>query len=159
APFQTPPAPSGGPSVVDDAVPRAARLKLVVIAGPELGAELVLDRGPATVGTDPSCALVLTDPTVSRRHLLVTPVDGGVSLRDLGSRNGSIYQGGRFSEIVVGPGSVVRVGRSELRLLPEGVREALPPSTRDRFGELHGGSLAMRQLYAVLERVAPSDVP
>ena len=141
---------------------RSPRLKLVVITGPDLGAELVLPAANeigGTVGTDPTCALVLTDPTVSRRHMVVTLVDGGVSMRDLGSRNGSMYQGGRFSEIVVPPGAVVRVGRSELRVIPEGLRDSLPPSTRDRFGELHGASLAMRQLYAVLERVAPSDVP
>src|SRR5262249_11324561 len=38
-------------------------------------------------------------------------------------------------------------------------RSALPPSTATGFGGLLGGSLPMRQVYAVLECVSASDAP
>ena len=150
------PSARSAPRATSSAMP--ARLRLVVISGPDRGAELRIDRGTHLVGTDPNCALVLRDSTVSRQHLEVAVLDAGVRVRDLGSRNGTSWQGARFSEITVGPGAVLRLGRSELRVSPEGVREGIPPSQRDRFGGLLGGSLVMRELYAVLERVATTDV-
>jgi DNA-binding NtrC family response regulator len=134
------------------------RLRLLVVSGPDRGRELPLVRGSYLVGKDPDCALVLSDAAVSRRHLELAVLPAGLRVRDLGSRNGSSFQGARFSEITIGPGAVIRAGRNELRLVPDGVREALPPSTHDRFGDLFGGSLVMRELYAVLERVADAEV-
>jgi DNA-binding NtrC family response regulator len=133
-------------------------LRLLVISGPDAGRELCLERGTYLVGKEPGCALVLTDPAVSRHHLEVAVLEGGLRVRDLDSKNGSLYQGARFSEITVGAGAVIRCGRSELRVVPEGFRDALPPSTRDHFGQLLGPSLTMRELFGVLERVADSDV-
>jgi DNA-binding NtrC family response regulator len=56
------------------------------------------------------------------------------------------------------PGSVLKIGRTEMRILPvDGGAAALPPSERTRFGKLVGTSLAMRDLFAILERAAPTD--
>ena len=150
--------PTGTDVLSIDAGAAPHRLRIAVISGPDRGAELLLVRGTYLVGKAPGCALVLRDPAVSRQHLELAVVEGGLRVRDLGSRNGSLFGGARFSEITVGSGAVIQLGRTELRVLPEGVRDALPPSTRDHFGGLLGRSLAMRELFAVLERVAPSDV-
>ena len=79
------------------------------------------------VGTDESCTMVLTDSTVSRRHLEVSLVDDGVRLRDLGSRNGTFIQCGdekprRLPANVierVGSGHNVLVGSRRNRLVLE----------------------------------------
>src|SRR5688572_18462280 len=83
------------------------RLRLSVLSGPDRGAELVLERGTYLVGKDPGCALVLRDPAVSRQHLEVAVTADGVRLRDLGSRNGTLSSGVRFTEITVGPGALI----------------------------------------------------
>jgi DNA-binding NtrC family response regulator len=62
------------------------------------------------------------------------------------------------NEVSVGPGATLRVGRSALRIEPESEPLDLPPSQSRRFGELVGESLAMREVFAVLERVAASEV-
>ncbi len=135
------------------------RLKLVVVAGPDFGAELVLDSGTYRVGTESTSDLVLQDSSVSRTHLLAAVMPDGVALTDNRSTNGSFCEGMRFTALTVKLGAVVRVGRTVLKLLSaEKLRPAVPPSERDRFGALRGRSLAMRELFAVLERLAPTDV-
>ena len=46
------------------------------------------------IGRDPMhCRLAIDDPTVSRQHANVSLVDGGLQLRDLGSKNGTWING------------------------------------------------------------------
>lgn len=46
-----------------------------------------------TLGRGAQCELVVTDGTVSDRHLLFTKVTDGWNVRDMGSRNGSRWNG------------------------------------------------------------------
>jgi len=58
--------------------------------------------------------------------------------------------------VVVPSGATVQFGATPVRITAaEAI--ALPPSERDQFGAMAGGSLAMRELFAVLEMAAPSD--
>jgi DNA-binding NtrC family response regulator len=64
----------------------------------------------------------------------------------------------RFQTVDLKPPAHVRIGRTQLKLAPR--REAKPslaPSSADRFGALRGKSLAMRTLFATLERLSASD--
>jgi DNA-binding NtrC family response regulator len=133
-------------------------MRLEVVAGPDRGAVLKLDRGTYFVGKAPSCELVLSDGKVSRRHLEVTVLHDGVQFRDLGSTNGSFFQGARFDALVVGAGSSIFIGASELSLVGEGA-SLEPASAYAQFGPLHGASDVMRRLYDTLSRVAPVDIP
>ena len=49
--------------------------------------------GQLIVGRDPSCDIVLDDPSVSRRHARVFLAEGRVYLEDLGSQNGTMVNG------------------------------------------------------------------
>ncbi len=111
------------------------------------------------IGSDPSCDLVLRDPRVSRRHLEVSAAeDGRFVLRDLGSKNGTLFQGAAITSATVDAGATLRLGASYLRIQPAPCGLALPPSERRRLGEMVGESLAIRELFAVLERAAESEV-
>jgi DNA-binding NtrC family response regulator len=136
-----------------------SRLKLVVIGGPDRGREIDLAAGRHTIGKAPQCALLLSDGAVSRQHLELEVRSDGVVVRDLDSKNGSFYQGARFREVTVGVGAVIVAGESELALVAAAASPSLLPSSADHFGRLHGGSLQMREAFALLERVAPSNVP
>jgi two-component system, NtrC family, response regulator len=135
------------------------RLRLVVVSGIDSGKELSLTHGTYFVGKHPRCALVLRDELVSRRHLELRIGADGVHARDLGSRNGSFFRRARFSELVIGTGEVLTVGQTELMLLSDGAQEPLPPSQATSFQMLRGRSLAMRRVFALLERLAPADAP
>lgn len=132
-------------------------LKLVVVDGPEIGTETPLG-GTCEIGADPSCGLVLTDAAVSRKHASVAVRDGKILVTDLGSRNGTFIGEARIREAEVPLGSVLRIGKSLVAVQPRWRIQEVPPSSARSFGELYGDSLAMREVFAVLERVARSDV-
>lgn len=129
----------------------------VVIKGPDRGESIVLRDKPVYFGSSPACDLVLTDKTVSRRHLMAVREADEVILRDQGSTNGSYIQGSRFKEITIGYGSEVKLGRTVLKYLPE--EEVVEPeiSDSDVFGSLVGRNVKMRRLFKLLEDVAKND--
>jgi pSer/pThr/pTyr-binding forkhead associated (FHA) protein len=92
-----------------------------VTEGPLAGTSLPLGSSPVLIGRAPECTLVLPDDYASSRHARLVPEDGRWVLEDLGSTNGTTL--GRngpgtpvTGPVVVGPGSVVRIGRTTLEL-------------------------------------------
>ena len=131
---------------------------LSVFKGADKGHSVLVAQGAAVCGADHGCDLVLTDPAVSARHFEVRPTPQGFQIADLGSTNGTFVEDLRIGSCFVDSGTVIRVGRTRIRLLPTRERVEIPLSTRERFGRLLGHSVAMRRVFAVLERVAPTDV-
>lgn len=132
--------------------------QLVVIEGPDMGRALRVETEALIVGTDEVCDLRLTDDRVSGRHLSVLRMPSGYEVKDLGSRNGTIYQGSALTEAVLRPGATLKIGRSFLRLQPMPQAIEVSPSQSRRLGEMVAESLAMREVFAVLELAADSDV-
>jgi DNA-binding NtrC family response regulator len=119
-------------------------------------APVALGARPVVVGAHRSCDLVLEDPQVSRKHAEIAAVPEGIRIRDLGSTNGTWWQGTKVGEVVVPAGATVQFGATPVRISAADA-PSLPPSERDRFGAMAGRSLGMRELFAVLEMAAPSD--
>ena len=135
---------------------RLARCRLVVRRGPDKGRAIDVARTRVVVGSDPTCDLVLTDPSVSRCHFELAVDEHGVLLRDAESTNGTFVDGLRLGEAHLKPPATIVAGATELRFeIGEGER-AIPLSAHHRFGALLGESREMRGLFAVLERVAPT---
>jgi DNA-binding NtrC family response regulator len=140
--------------------PRGLRLEVVVVDGPDMGRLATLERGGSVVvGSEHGADLLLTDDRVSRRHARLSLRDDGVvEIEDLGSRNGTMLEGARIQRAEARAGATLKLGKSFLRLIAGSERVTVAPSQSRRFGELFAESLAMRELFAVLERVAESDV-
>jgi DNA-binding NtrC family response regulator len=132
-------------------------LKLTVMEGPDRGRELVARRGVLSVGTASDNDLVVTDDSVSRRHLEIRLRTDEVRAIDLRSTNGTYVDGVRIVECVLSAGSLIRIGSTAIRASRIEEPVIVPISGRDRFGGLLGQSAAMRQVFAVLERVAPTE--
>jgi two-component system nitrogen regulation response regulator GlnG len=133
-------------------------LHLDVVSGPDRGRSLSLRKGQRyVVGKSPNCDLPVTDRQVSREHLSLEVGGDAITIRDLGSRNGSFFQGARFESIVVRTGASVVIGETELAVSTGGAKEDVAPSGLTHFGELIGTSTPMRRAFALLERVAPTD--
>ena len=133
-------------------------LSLLVVSGPDRGRSLRMALGRHVVGKAPDCALVLSDPLVSRHHLEVEVSTEQLRFRDLGSRNGCFFEGARFDNLVVGVGAQVLLGETELKVaFTDDAAAHLPESRQDHFGELLGESPAMRRVFTLLERVAKGD--
>ncbi|RMH37248.1 MAG: FHA domain-containing protein [Deltaproteobacteria bacterium] len=127
------------------------------VDGPSAGLAFQAGGARVTIGANPSCDVVLDDPTVSRFHCEIA-IDGGrARVRDLGSRNGTIVDGVGVVDAFLKTGSTLRLGRSALRFRFLGTTVQLPLSERTSLGELAGESAAMRAVFAVLERAAATD--
>lgn len=73
--------------------------------------------GKATdLGSAPDCGIHVPFPGVSRRHARVEPVNDGVRLVDLGSKNGLHQKGRRLYEVTLRPGDSVQLGKASLTL-------------------------------------------
>ena len=60
------------------------------------------------------------DITVSRRHVEISPADGGYSVRDVGSLNGTYVNRERIDEVPLAPGDEVQIGKFKLVYLVAG---------------------------------------
>ncbi|MBI2891936.1 MAG: sigma 54-dependent Fis family transcriptional regulator [Deltaproteobacteria bacterium] len=132
-------------------------IKLTVVEGPDRGREAVARRGAVRIGTAGDNDLVLTDTAVSRRHLEVRLRAGEVRAVDLGSKNGTTVDGVAIVEAILSAASLIRIGATAIRALPVEDPVVVPLSSRERFGQLLGRSVAMREAFAVLERAAPTE--
>ena len=136
---------------------RVRRWRVEVTGGASAGASVSVGEGIVRVGGAEDNDLVLDDPKVSRRHLELEAAPAGLRVRDLGSKNGTFYQGSRVAHCELPPaGGVLVLGLSELTVLPDDEPFARPAYQRERCGPLLGRSALMRQLFARIERVAAS---
>ena len=75
---------------------------LVVTRGPNIGARYLLGADVVKAGRHPESDIFLDDITVSRRHVEITPTDGGYTVRDVGSLNGTYVNRERIDEVQIG---------------------------------------------------------
>lgn len=84
---------------------------LLVLEGPHVGQEVVLNHLPACIGRDPSCQVRLDgDRGVSRRHAELYQEGHILRLRDLNSTHGTTLNGRRITDQALQPGDRIRVG-------------------------------------------------
>src|SRR6185312_3503355 len=102
--------------------------------------------------------LVLRDPHVSRQHLRIYAEREWV-LRDLGSTNGTRVGGVRVREAILDDGALIECGASRLRFSFTEAPMRIELAPDDGFEGLVGRSVAMRELFALLGRVAATDAP
>lgn len=139
--------------------PHVGVAQLRVVDGPDRGVEIELPQAGVVIGTDKTCDIVLKDPFVSRRHCSVLPHAQGFAISDLGSSNGTIIDGVAVGKVVAPPGVALRIGKTLVQLMPADEVVDIPPSTKSSFGGLYGESIAMRQVFAILERASKSNAP
>jgi hypothetical protein len=127
------------------AAPRPPRqLRVRVSDGPDAGREAVSDGRELSIGTAPDNQLVLTDPTVSRRHLAVRCTERGHWVRDLGSTNGILMGPHLVQSAVVGHGCELAIGMTRLvfELLDEEV--SAPVAAAPDWSRCTGGERGAR---------------
>jgi DNA-binding NtrC family response regulator len=146
--------------VIDPAVAfvrQSGRGRLLVVKGQDRGESIAVRDATLTLGSGAGSDVLLSDPTVSRRHLAIEPGDSGVTARDLGSTNGSFVQGSRFQELTLGFGAEVTIGHTVLKYVPEEEAIDVAPAEEETFGLLVGRDPVLRKLFRLLGDVAPTD--
>ena len=95
------------------ALPSGSAL-LVVRRGPNAGARFLLDGDVTTVGRHPDADIFLDDVTVSRRHAEFLRHGTAFQVKDLGSLNGTYFDGVRIDTALLSDGAEVQVGKFRL---------------------------------------------
>ncbi len=141
----------------EDRVLNLRQCKLVVLKGAQRGREYNIIGDVIRIGKADDNDIVLNDDTVSRSHCEILDDGRGYLLRDLGSTNGSFLDGAEVREAYVRAGSVITVGTLQLKFQPFEERIEILPSESERLGEMVGRSLVMREIFGLIERVAPTE--
>jgi DNA-binding NtrC family response regulator len=118
-----------------------------------------LEHGTCILGAGADCHVVIENPSVSRQHVELGLVPEGISVRDLGSRNGTFYLGQRVQSMTLAPGARIHLGPVEIALDPDldtlGTAEPYPDAV---YRGMIGASLGMRSLFGALARLEGSLV-
>lgn len=95
--------------------------RLVVLAGPNPGAELVLTGKNAVIGRGEECEISINHPSVSRVHAELRPLgDGRYEVVDLGSANGVRVNGVEMPHSLLDARDVVELGDVVMKFIPAG---------------------------------------
>ena len=87
---------------------------LTMLTGNRAGTNFPLDPSRETsIGRGTDCHISLPDPLCSRVHAMLTRRDGGWTIRDAGSRNGTSVNGQKIDEATIVDGNTLRVGSAE----------------------------------------------
>lgn len=120
--------------ILETKVTRVSQLKelavsgeacLVCIYGPDIGKRWPLHNGTLSVGRGPQNDIVVDLDNVSRRHCEFTCTGSTVSVRDLGSTNGTYRNDVEITEHVLTNGDHIKVGGAIFKFLSGGNVESL----------------------------------
>lgn len=137
---------------------RYACYRLTVTDGVDAGQQLQRAGATIRVGTSDGSDLRLSDATVSREHCEIELHESGFRVRDLRSKNGVRIGGLRVYDVSSSEALELRLGDTLLSIAPLSNSEVRERASDHRFGDLLGESSKMRELFAILSRVAPSDL-
>jgi transcriptional regulator with PAS, ATPase and Fis domain len=156
---------SRGPAAASG--PRAGLLLLYAEDYLRLPAIWLLDAERTLIGRDQTADLQIPVTAVSRRHAEISWEGSCFVLRDLGSRNGTLLDGGQITEAALEHASEVRIGDAILKFVEKHAEAyvgyridgSMLDSARlaKRETELVGGYL-MDRVAAEVERIAPAGL-
>nr|WP_308116514.1 FHA domain-containing protein [Leifsonia poae] len=95
------------------ALPSGSAL-LIVRRGPNSGARFLLDADVTSAGRHPDADIFLDDVTVSRRHAEFLRRGTAFEVRDLGSLNGTYFDGVRIENALLADSAEVQIGKFRL---------------------------------------------
>ncbi len=133
---------------------------LVVIEGPHKGQEVPLERDLFYIGRADFCDLALPlDKHISGVHCELRVQSDGIRLVDRESRNGCYVGGQRVFEGLLVPDVPMKLGNTVCVLRVHSGKSDINVRYADDTGLLVGQHPRMREIFALLSRLAPRDIP
>src|SRR3954453_4149806 len=99
---------------------------------------------PLIIGRAPTCDVPVFDPTISRRHAELVCDEENVTLRDLGSSNGTFVNGARVTEATLAVDDLIAFGKVAFRL--ESFVPSTPPMSMSAVPSAPLGSTIVREM-------------
>lgn len=114
------------------------------------------DQDIITIGATEESDIVLDDETVSRQHCRIIQDGENTVVVDLQSTNGTWVEGVRVREAFLEPDVLLGVGNCIVRFNPVDEQMPITPSNSERLGDIVGKSVKMREIFGILEKIAPT---
>jgi transcriptional regulator with GAF, ATPase, and Fis domain len=118
--------------------------------------ERIFDQNVVSMGAMDDNDVVLNEETVSRYHCKVIQDQDGYILQDQSSTNGTFINRVRIREAYLKSGCLVQVGKVELKFYFADEKVPIVPSQKERLGSLIGRNVKMREIYGIIEKIAPA---
>ncbi len=100
----------------------------LVLRSDLVGRPILLNGSKTTIGRLPDNTLPIEDDSVSLHHCELFTRNGDVTVKDLGSTNGTFVNGERIVEATIKSGQMLRVGNVEFRVESQETAKDLPAS-------------------------------
>ena len=114
-----------------------SNLKLICTSHKNEVASLVLQTESYGIGRHPDNQIPIRDDLASRFHCVIEPNDDGqLTLKDLGSRNGTKMNGQRITEVLLSPGDIFSIGKHVFEI--ERVEQSAGRPNGDRGADASG---------------------
>jgi transcriptional regulator with GAF, ATPase, and Fis domain len=148
------------PLAAPEAAVEMVRLHLVVerVAGKDTSTTHVFDGDVCRIGSHKSNDLVVDDKMISRFHCRIAREGSAWRLTDAGSRNGTCLNGVKVLVAELDNEALLVLGESVIRAKPLSRGHVSRIAAPAQFGGIIGSSAVMQRLFAVLERVAASEI-
>lgn len=144
---------SGRPSTLE-----LRKCKLLMERADGTPMEYIFDQPMVSIGGMDDNDVVIDDDTVSRYHCRIIQEPEAYIIQDIQSTNGTFVNRVRIREAFLKPGCTLTVGKTDVRFQSLDEKVEITPVNRDRFGRIVGTSVRMREIFGILEKIAPSGV-
>jgi transcriptional regulator with GAF, ATPase, and Fis domain len=111
-----------------------------------------------TLGSSDKAGFRITESSVSRLHARLEVDERGVLLTDLDSTNGTYVNGVQVLSAYLPEEAVLQLGDAVVRFQATTEYREMELFPRTSFGQLKGRSAVMRHLFAVLDKIAKTDM-
>jgi len=109
------------------------RASIVTLSGATSGNEYELENERTSIGRGPGVDIAFDDQTMSREHAAFEVMDGAMWLRDLGSTNHVLVNGGQTRSAQLENGDKIDLGEHRFQFVLE-KRKRVPKSYRIEQG-------------------------
>ena len=109
------------------------------------------------IGSHPDCDFAIDDASISRHHARIEIDETGYRLVDNGSKNGTFIGNLRVNDVYIETPTTFRCGAVEINFEVQDDAIDVAISGATHFGNMLGQSVAMREIFGLLERIAPTE--
>lgn len=132
-------------------------VRVHILEGPDQDQSFLESKPVISIGSRPGVDVVLSDPTVSRRHVEIRQTPDGLWLADLGSRNGTHVGGTPIKEALVPESARIKIGATTFQVSLVQLRPRGDTMTPVQFGAYLTEHPALKETVASLGRIARSE--
>jgi len=131
------------------------RPELIFLAGGQSVDKKSIDKSRFLIGRNQECDLMIQDTIASREHAVIREIQGRFMLEDLKSRNGTLVNGKKISNVGLADGDEIQIGDSRILF----VEKSPKPSQKGKTKIEEADTTVLKLDEALLQEAAAALSP